>query len=313
VSVWCLDIVSLVGVIMALALLTLVPLLLALDADCEVLASLPVDLVTLGVVVDEVAAVAVLLLVEVGLGDGLVGEELVLVELEDQTEAGAVEVLHADVGERLERSLVAVCDHLGERDLVLHGAEPELGDALDVLALVLVELGLGLVLVVLIVLVNLLADLDLVFRGLRCAVDDLRTGLVEGRELGEVLLLELQDLFLELGLELGVLLLDALEAGNATADGGGQRLDVATRAADERAELVLHHGDERGVGGEEAGGGALKRLWNGVSRSPRQRNTRGWRGTQAAATYLRRWCRRRASGRETIWAPHLQAYFGGCW
>jgi hypothetical protein len=266
---------------MVLAPLTLVPLLLALDADCEVLASLPVDLVTLGVVVDEVTAIAVLLLVEVGLGDGLVGEELVLLELEDQTKAGSVQVLHADVGEGLERSLVAVCDHLGERNLVLHGAEPELGDTLDVLALVLVELSLGLVLVVLVVLVDLLAHLDLVFRRLRCAVDDLGTGLVEGSELGEVLLLELEDLLLELGLELGVLLLDALEARNAATDRRGQGLDVATRAADERAELVLHHGDECGVGGEEAGGGALERLCTQCEQAGRRpRNTRGWRGTQ---------------------------------
>ena len=112
-------------------------------------------------VVDEVTAIAVLLLVEVGLGDGLVCEELVLLKLEDEAEPGAVEVLHADIGEVLQRSLVAVCDHLGERDLVLHGAEPELWDTLDILALVLVELLLALLLVVLIVLIFLLANLDL--------------------------------------------------------------------------------------------------------------------------------------------------------
>jgi hypothetical protein len=210
-----------------LATLTLIPLLLALDADSQVLAGLPVDLVTLGVVIDEVTAVAVLLLVEVGLGDGLVGEEVVLLKLEDQTEARAVEVLHADISEVLQGSLVAVCDHLGKRDLVLHGAQPELWDTLDVLALVLVELGLG-CLVVLVVLVLLLANLDLVFRGLFGAVDDLRAGLVQRCELGEVLLLELQDLLLELGLELGVLLLDALEARHATAHRGREGLDVAT-------------------------------------------------------------------------------------
>src|ERR1700722_854747 len=77
--------------------LTLVALLLRLDAHRQVLAGLPVDLVTLGVVVDEVAAVAVLLAVEVRLGQQLVGEELVLGELEDQAEARLVEVLHADV------------------------------------------------------------------------------------------------------------------------------------------------------------------------------------------------------------------------
>ena len=113
-------------------------------------------------VIDEVTSVAVLLLVEVGLGDGLVGEEFVVLEFEDEAETGAVEVLHADVGQVLQSSLVAVCDHLGERDLVLHGAEPELWNTLDILALVLVELRLGLVLV-LVILILLLADLDLVF------------------------------------------------------------------------------------------------------------------------------------------------------
>jgi len=112
------------------------------------------------VVVDEVAAVAVFLLVEVGLGDGLVGEEVIFLKLEDEAEARAVQVLHANVRQVLECSLVAVCDHLGKRDLVLHGAEPELGDALDVLAFILVELGLGGIVVVLI---NLLANLDLLF------------------------------------------------------------------------------------------------------------------------------------------------------
>lgn len=178
-------------------------------------------------VVDKVATVAVLLLVEVGLGDGLVGEELVLVEFEDEAEAGAVEVLHADIGESLQRGLVTVCDHLGERDLVLHGAEPELGDTLDVLALVLVELSLGLVLIILVVLVLLLANLDLLLRGLGGAVDNLCAGLVQRCELGKVLLLELENLLLELCLELGVLLLDALEAGDTATNRGRERLNVA--------------------------------------------------------------------------------------
>lgn len=208
--------------------LTLVPLLLALNLDGEVLALLPLDLVALGVVVDEVATVAVLLLVVVGLADGLVGEELVVGEFEDETETGAVEVLHADVGQVLEGLLVTVGDGLGE-GRVLHGAEPELGDTLQVSgrSLLLSARLLGLILVVLVVLALGLAGLDLLLGGLGLAVDNLCALLVQRGELGEELLLKLKDLLLELSLELGVLLLHALEAVNAFPDRGGQRLDVA--------------------------------------------------------------------------------------
>ena len=69
--------------------LTLVALLLALNSYGQVLAGLPVDLVTLSMVVDEVSSISALSLVEVGLCDDLVGEELVLRELKDQTETDA--------------------------------------------------------------------------------------------------------------------------------------------------------------------------------------------------------------------------------
>jgi hypothetical protein len=205
--------------------LTLVALLLALDSNGEVLARLPVDLVTLGVVVDEVTTVAVLLLVVVCLGDGLVGEELVLGELEDETESGAVQVLHADVGQELEGALVTVGDGLGERR-VLHGGQPELGDTLDVGGRLVVLSLVGLIILVVVFLFVLLASLDLLLGRLGGAVDDLGTLLVERGVLGEELLLEGEDFLLELGLELGVLLLDALETSDTSADGGRERLDV---------------------------------------------------------------------------------------
>jgi hypothetical protein len=205
--------------------LTLVALLLALDSNGEVLARLPVDLVTLGVVVDEVTTVTVLLLVVVCLGDGLVGEELVLGELEDETESGAVQVLHADVGQELEGTLVTVGDGLGERR-VLHGGQPELGDTLDVGGRLVVLSLVGLIILVVVFLFVLLASLDLLLGRLSGAVDDLGTLLVERGVLGEELLLEGEDFLLELGLELGVLLLDALETSDTSADGGRERLDV---------------------------------------------------------------------------------------
>jgi hypothetical protein len=200
-------------------------LLLALDSNGEVLARLPVDLVTLGVVVDEVTTVTVLLLVVVCLGDGLVGEELVLGELEDETESGAVQVLHADVGQELEGTLVTVGDGLGERR-VLHGGQPELGDTLDVGGRLVVLSLVGLIILVVVFLFVLLASLDLLLGRLSGAVDDLGTLLVERGVLGEELLLEGEDFLLELGLELGVLLLDALETSDTSADGGRERLDV---------------------------------------------------------------------------------------
>lgn len=208
--------------------LTLVALLLLLDPDRQVLALLPVDLVALGVVVDEVAAVPRLVLVVVGLGDGLVGEVLVLVKLEDEAEAGLVQVLHADVGQVLECALVTVGDHLSEGDLVLHGGQPELWDTVHGLVrlgwlLILLSSLVGILLIVLVlVLLILLAGLNLLLGGLGGTVDNVGTLLVQRGELGKVFLLQLEDLLLELGLKLGVLLLDSLQAGDALLDLGRQ-------------------------------------------------------------------------------------------
>lgn len=177
-------------------------------------------------VVDEVTTVAVLILVVVGLGDGLVGEELVLGELEDEAESRSVEVLHANVGELLEGLLVAVGDHLGERDLVLHGREPELGDTFCGLILLLLLLSL-LGLLLLILLFILLSGLNLLFGRLDTTVHNGGTALVQGGEFAKVLLLELEDLLLELSLQLGMLLLDTLQTGHTAADDRRKRLNVA--------------------------------------------------------------------------------------
>ena len=136
-------------------------------------------------VIDEVATIAALLLVEVSLGDGLVGEELVLAELEDEAEARAVKVLHADIGEVLEGLLVSVGDHLGQRNLVLHRGKPELWDTSGS---GLSRLGLLLLLVV--ILLDL-ASLNFSISRLGLSIDDGSTFLIERRELGEILLLQL--------------------------------------------------------------------------------------------------------------------------
>jgi len=89
-------------------------LLLALNPDCQVLARFPINLVTLGMVVDEVAAIATLLLVEVCFGDGLVGEKVVVDKLKDEAETRLLEILHPDVRKMLQRGLVPIRDHLGQ-------------------------------------------------------------------------------------------------------------------------------------------------------------------------------------------------------
>lgn len=202
-------------------------------------------------VINEVTAIPALVLVVVGLGDDLVGEKLVLSELEDQAETGLVEVLHADVDQGLESALIAVGDHLGKGDLVLHGREPELGNTADLTAvggaLVLDSGALRLVLI-------LLAGLDEVLGGLGLAVDDGGTLLIERGELGEEFLLELKDLLLELGLELGVLFLDALETGDTALDLGRERLNVAGRLANEGTETALDQRHEAGVVSKDGSG-----------------------------------------------------------
>jgi len=131
----------------------------------------------------------------------------------------------------LQGLLVTLGDHLGKRDLVLHGREPELRNTVHRLTLFL--LGLLLSFLFLFLFLILLSSLDLLLGRLNTAVDYCRTTLIQRSELAEVLLLKFQDFLLELSLELGVLLLDTLQAGNAAADGRRERFDVAGRATDE--------------------------------------------------------------------------------
>jgi len=59
--------VGMVFLTMRVCLVFLFLCFFALHLDCQILASLPVDLITLCMIIDEVAAVSVLFLVEVGL------------------------------------------------------------------------------------------------------------------------------------------------------------------------------------------------------------------------------------------------------
>jgi hypothetical protein len=159
--------------------LTSVSLLLALYTNSKVLVCFPVDLITLGVVVDEVAAVSAFLLVVVCLGDGFIGEEFVLRKLENKAESGSVKVFHADIGEMFKGLLIALGDHLDEGNLVLHGRKPELWDTghIDFLGRRL-SLLLGLLLGLILISELSLTSFDFLFRRFDSTIHNLGTSLI---------------------------------------------------------------------------------------------------------------------------------------
>jgi len=158
--------------------LTLVALLLALNTNSQVLSSLPVNLITFSVIIDEITSVSALLLVKVCLGDLLVGEKFVLSKLEDKLETRLVKISHADVSKRFEGRLVPVGDGLGESEAVLHGSQPELWNTLEA-GWVNLLLILGLLLLLLIIFViRLGTSLDLLLSGFGESINNLGTLLV---------------------------------------------------------------------------------------------------------------------------------------
>jgi hypothetical protein len=162
----------------------------------------------------------------------------------------------------LEHLRVLVRDDLRELDVVPERGEPELGDALH-RRLVRGRRRQRLVLVV-VLLRNGLAALELLRRRRALARDDrgpariqrlLELRVLRGRAISAILtkshqithlLLELPALALVLRLEVVVLRLDALEAGHRAANGRGEALDVAARAAEERVQAALDEALERG-------------------------------------------------------------------
>lgn len=168
---------------------TLVTLLLALNSNGQIFAGLPVNLVTFGVIVDEVTTVTSVFTVEVCLGDGAVGKEIVGGELEDESEAWLIEVLHADVGERFQCIFVEIGDEFGKRKLVLHGSQPEFWNTLGILGNLAFALDIDTILFILIVFV--FTGLDFSLSWLDRSVYDLGSLLIQWSELGKVFLLEL--------------------------------------------------------------------------------------------------------------------------
>jgi hypothetical protein len=234
-------------------------LLLALDSHRQILVGLPVNSFSFGVIIDEVSSVAILLAIEVGLRQSLVGEELIGREFEDELETRTVEVLHANVCQVSECLLILIGDELGKGHLILHRRQPEFGDALGILSPI--RLGLCLLLVFLVIFIFRLAGFDFSLCRFALAVDDLGPLLVQRCEFGKVFLFEVQNFLLEFSLKFGVFLLDAFQASDPAPDGGWEALNVAGRTPNKCSELSLDHRYESGVLSEDrSSSGAVKIL-----------------------------------------------------
>lgn len=112
---------------------TLVPLLLDLEFLGKILLLLPFDRGPDGAIVDEIATVSDLLLIDVCFLQNLVIEEFIGAEREDELEAGLgvllVKICNLDVNEVLQGSSVAFGDDVRETDVVPQRSEPELRNA----------------------------------------------------------------------------------------------------------------------------------------------------------------------------------------
>lgn len=83
-------------------------------------------------VIDEITAVAALLLVEVCLGNSFVGEEVVCArEFKDELETRLVKIFHSDVSQVFESSFITLGNQICKRRVVLHGRKPKFWDSLD--------------------------------------------------------------------------------------------------------------------------------------------------------------------------------------
>jgi len=206
----------------------LVFLLLLYQLHRHVLTLLPIDLAALagdnlraivleGIILIRVALEGVLL------GQLLVREVLIRLEVEEQGEASRVGVhFDADIGEMVENGLVMFLDHLGEKLDVLEEGEPELRDTLDVGGGTLIPAREQLR----VILVGQPVDervVRLCVRRLRGAGDDVASLVMEPLEVGGELALKIVDLLVELGLELDAAELELLEGAKAPLDGGGER------------------------------------------------------------------------------------------
>jgi hypothetical protein len=198
---------------------TLVALSLCLDHDGQIFAFFPVDFLAFGVIIDEIATVASLLLIEIRLCQNLVCEEVVLTKLEFDSEARDVEVGKSDVSEMTQHFLVLGRDQVGNNNHILHRRQPKLGNALGSSSSGSSSLRLFLVLALAggrhfsVLLFSLESSFHFGVLWLRDTVDDLGSSFVQRTVLLQILLFQFQDFLLEFEFEFGVFGLETLEAG----------------------------------------------------------------------------------------------------
>ena len=108
---------------------TLVPLLLNLKLLCEIFILFPPDLGANGAIVDEITRISDLFLVEISLLEDVVLEEVIGAEDEEDLEAWlaclVIEVRELNINKVLEGFHIAICDQLGEGDMISECGEPE--------------------------------------------------------------------------------------------------------------------------------------------------------------------------------------------
>ena len=182
-------------------------------------------------VVDEIATIARIFLVEVCLADRFIREKLILTELEDEAEARTVKVFHSNIREVLQSALVAICDKFREGYLVLHCRKPELWNTRSIFGDFAASLSRcvffsGLLFFIVLFLLSF-AGFYLGIAWLETSIYDSGSLLVERSELGKIPLFKLKDLFLKLSFKFCVLFLHSFETGDTSTDWSRERLDVA--------------------------------------------------------------------------------------
>ena len=160
--------------------LTLVTLLLDFKLLGQILVLLPLDFGTDRTIVDKVTCIANLLLVEVGLFQDSVIEEIVGGELENELEArggiGSGEVFDANINEVLQCSGIPIRDDLIEDGVIAESGKPELGDTIGTGLLALFRRGIEFLILLE---GNLFTGFDLISSGLRGTSNDLLSALIQ--------------------------------------------------------------------------------------------------------------------------------------
>ena len=160
--------------------LTLVTLLLDFKLLGQILVLLPLDFGTDRTIVDKVTCIANLLLVEVGLFQDSVIEEIVGGELENELEArggiGCGEVFDANINEVLQCSGIPIRDDLIEDGVIAESGKPELGDTIGTGLLALFRRGIEFLILLE---GNLFTSFDLISSGLRGTSNDLLSALIQ--------------------------------------------------------------------------------------------------------------------------------------